>query len=171
MTDEKAKLAALTAFTQYMQNHRMRKTVERYTIMEKVFDTTSHFSINSLHSLVESDGCHVSRATVYNTIELLIDAGLVRRHTFGTQSPQYEKIAGFSKHYHLVCTNCGKIREIKDSEIDSLLNRCRFGKFHPAYIDMNIYGLCSSCFRKSRAATKRAERKRQPAPRAKTTRQ
>ena len=83
MTDEKAKLAAMATFTQYMQMHRMRKTPERYAIMEKVFDTVSHFSIDSLHTLVESDGYHVSRATVYNTIELLIEAGLVRRHTFG----------------------------------------------------------------------------------------
>ena len=155
MTDEKAKLAAMATFTQYMQMHRMRKTPERYAIMEKVFDTVSHFSIDSLHTLVESDGYHVSRATVYNTIELLIEAGLVRRHTFGSQAPQYEKIAGLSKHYHLVCTSCGTVREIKDSETDTILNQRRFGKFHPAYIDLNIYGLCSACFRKSRIASKK----------------
>lgn len=166
MTDEKAKLAAMATFTQYMQMHRMRKTPERYAIMEKVFDTVSHFSIDSLHSLVESDGYHVSRATVYNTIELLIEAGLVRRHTFGSQAPQYEKIAGLSKHYHLVCTSCGKVREIKDSEIDIILNQRRFGKFHPAYIDLNVYGLCPTCFRKSRVASKPAAKS--PAPKSAT---
>lgn len=154
MTDDKAKIAAIATFTQYMINHKLRKTPERFAILEAVFDMSSHFNIDTLHSLVDAENYHVSRATVYNTIELLIDAGLVRRHTFGSQSPQYEKIAGFSKHYHLVCTHCGKIKEIKDSEIDELLNTKRFGKFHPAYLDLNIYGLCASCVRKTRPKSK-----------------
>ncbi len=155
MTDDKAKTAAMATFTQYMISHRLRKTPERYAILEKVFGTASHFSIDTLHSLVDADGYHVSRATVYNTIELLIDAGLVRRHTFGSQAPQYEKIAGLSKHYHLVCTSCGKIKEIKDPEIDAMLNTRRFGKFHPAYMDLNVYGLCATCIRRSRSASSR----------------
>lgn len=155
MSDEKAKNTALTAFTQYMTSHKLRKTPERYAILNKVFETVTHFSIDSLHSLVVADGYPVSRATVYNTIELLIDAGLVRRHTFGSQAPQYEKIAGFSKHYHLVCTSCGKIKEFKDSEIESLLNSKRFGKFHPAYLDLNVYGLCPACIRRARLSAKK----------------
>lgn len=155
MTDEKAKNTALAAFTQYMIAHKLRKTPERYAILEKVFDMASHFSIDTLHNLICADGYTVSRATIYNTIELLIDAGLVRRHTFGNQAPQYEKIAGLSKHYHLVCTSCGKIRELKDAEIDELLNGKRFGSFHPGYMDLNVYGLCASCYRKSRTSKRR----------------
>lgn len=154
MTDDKAKTAAIATFTQYMVDHKLRKTPERFAILEKVFDMSTHFTIDALLSLLINDSYHVSRATVYNTIELLIDAGLVRRHTFGSQSPQYEKIAGFSKHYHLVCTRCGKVKEMKDSEIDALLNTKRFGKFHPAYLDLNVYGLCATCFRKLRPRSK-----------------
>lgn len=150
MSDDKAKTAAIATFTQYLQRHKLRKTPERFAILEKVFDMSSHFSIDSLHSRLVDESYHVSRATVYNTIELLIDAGLVRRHTFGSQSPQYEKIAGLSKHYHLVCTRCGKIKEIKDNEIDDILNTRRFGKFHPAYVDLNVYGLCATCQRRTR---------------------
>lgn len=159
MTDDKAKNAALASFTQYMISHKLRKTPERYAILDKVFETASHFSIDSLHSQIGADGYSVSRATVYNTIELLIDAGLVRRHTFGNQAPQYEKIIGFSKHYHLVCTSCGKIREIKDPEIDESLNSRHFGRFHPAYLDLNVYGLCPSCYKKSRSAIKKAKKR------------
>ncbi len=159
MTDEKAKNVAHATFTQYMVAHKLRKTPERYAIMEKVFEMASHFSIDSLHSLICADGYRVSRATVYNTIELLIDAGLVRRHTFGNQSPQYEKIAGFSKHYHLVCTSCGKVKEIKDPEIDALLTPRRFGNFHPAYLDLNVYGLCRTCGRRSRSGPEPREKK------------
>lgn len=162
MTDDKVKTSALASFTQYMQSHRLRKTPERYAILDKVFDTSSHFTIDSLHTLLGDDGYHVSRATVYNTIELLLDAGLVRRHTFGSRSPQYEKIAGLSKHYHLVCTGCGKIKELKEAEIDDFINNRRFGKFHPAYIDLNVYGLCAACVKRSRAKAS-TRRKKRPA--------
>lgn len=151
MTDEKNRTTAIALFTQYMVSRRLRKTPERYAILDKVIDMASHFTIDSLHSLVEADGYHVSRATVYNTMELLIDAGIVRRHTFGSAAPQYERIAGPSKHFHLVCTSCGKVREIKDAEIDAMLTARRFGKFRPGYIDLNIYGICATCFRRTRA--------------------
>ncbi len=157
MTDEKAKAAASAAFTQYMTARKLRKTPERYAILAKVFGTASHFSIDSLHSQLESDGYHVSRATVYNTIELLLDAGLVRRHTFGSQSPQYEKITGISRHYHLVCTACGRVKEIRDPDIDAILESRRYPAFHPAYADLNVYGTCASCMRKLRSRKKKKQ--------------
>ena len=149
MNEEKTKAIAITSFNEYLMQNKLRRTPERFAILEKVFDMSSHFSIDTLHQQIDENGYHVSRATVYNTIELLIKAGLVRRHTFESQSPQYEKIAGLTKHYHLVCSNCGKVKEIKDSEIDLLLNTRRFGKFQPKYIDLNVYGLCSTCVRKT----------------------
>lgn len=154
MNEEKIKNAAMATFTQFMSQHRLRRTPERFAILEKVMATTDHFSIDALHATLEADGYHVSRATVYNTIELLLKCGLVRRNTFSTQSPQYEKIAGLTTHYHLVCSACGKVREIKDGEIDALLSLKRFGKFQPSFIDLNIYGLCASCVRRRKATDK-----------------
>ena len=154
MSDDKTKTAALATFNDYLTQNHLRRTPERCAILEKVFDMSSHFSIDALHLQLDTGGYHVSRATVYNTIELLIKAGLVRRHTFESQSPQYEKIAGLTKHYHLVCSRCGKVKEIKDQEIDLLLNTRRFGKFQPKYIDLNVYGLCAGCVRKTRQSTK-----------------
>lgn len=150
------KASAEAAFTEYLTQHHLRRTPERYTILEKVMDTASHFSIEWLCTDLEADGYHVSRATVYNTIELLIKCGLVRRHSFNSQSPQYEKVVGMARHYHLVCSSCGKVREIKDTDIDALLAIKRFGKFQPAYIDMNIYGLCGSCARKAKQANNKS---------------
>ena len=159
MNDEKTKAAAMATFTQFMSQHKLRRTPERFAILEKVFDMSTHFSIDALHSQLDDSGYHVSRATVYNTIELLTRCGLVRRHTFAAQSPQYEKISGLTKHYHLVCSRCGKVKEIKDAEIDQILGTRRFGKFHPAYIDLNVYGLCATCMRRSRPSAPR-QRKR-----------
>ncbi|MCM1349287.1 MAG: transcriptional repressor [Firmicutes bacterium] len=170
MTDDKSKTTAVAAFTQYMIARRLRKTPERYAILDKVFDTVGHFSIDSLHAIVDTDGYTVSRATVYNTIELLIDAGLVRRHTFGNQAPQYEKITGMSRHYHLVCTSCGKVRELKDAEIDELLRTRRFGKFHPMYLDLNVYGQCATCYRRLRTLTRRSKKQQPDKPTRKISR-
>lgn len=155
MNEEKTKAAAIATFTQFMAQHKLRRTPERFAILEKVFDMSSHFSIDALHIQLDESGYHVSRATVYNTIELLTRCGLVRRHTFTAQSPQYEKIVGLTKHYHLVCSRCGKVKEIKDPEIDLLLESRRHGKFHPTYIDLNIYGLCATCIRKTRPTVKK----------------
>lgn len=151
MTEEKNKAAAVAVLTQYMEQHRLRRTPERFQILETVFDMPGHFSIDKLHSFLDATGYHVSRATVYNTIELLIKCGLVRRHAFSGQTHQYERITGLTKHFHLVCSSCGTVREIKDAEIDVILNTRRLGKFHPYYLDMNIYGLCPTCQRRGRA--------------------
>ncbi|MDE6048830.1 MAG: transcriptional repressor [Paramuribaculum sp.] len=152
MSDDKVKSAAMGTFTRYLTQHKLRKTPERYAILEKVFDLNDHFTVESLYAALHSDGYHVSCTTVYNTLELLAEATLVRRRTFGRQPAQYEKIAGLTNHHHLVCTRCGKVREIKDSAIDATLSSLRFGTFRPAYTDLYIYGVCSRCAKKSRAS-------------------
>lgn len=136
--------------SQYLAQHKMRRTPERFAILDKVFEIHGHFTIESLHDYLETEGYHVSRATLYNTIQLLLKCGLVRRNQFQSQSPRYERVINPSRHYHLVCSRCGKVREIKDSVVDRILTTFRFGTFHPAYIDLNIYGLCGACNRKTK---------------------
>ncbi len=145
------KSSAKAIFTQYLSQHKLRRTPERFAILETVMDTNTHFSIEALHASLDDKGYHVSRATIYNTILLLIDAGLVRRNAFNNGTPRYERISGLTKHYHLVCTKCGKIKEVKDPEIDVLLNTRRYSKFHPLYADLYIHGLCSQCMRKNKS--------------------
>ncbi len=148
MSDERTKTTAYTAFTQYMTKHHLRKTPERYAILDKVMDMNSHFFIDTLYQQLESDGYHVSRATVYNTMELLVDAGLMRRHTFGNQTAQYEKITGPANHHHLVCSRGGTVKEVNDPVLDTTLRSRRYSSFQPAYADLYIYGVCSRCLRK-----------------------
>ncbi|MBD5173556.1 MAG: transcriptional repressor [Bacteroidales bacterium] len=152
MSDDKVKTAAMAAFTKYLTQHKLRKTPERYAILDKVFDLNDHFTVESLHAALHAEGYHVSCTTVYNTLEHLTEATLVRRRTFGRQPAQYEKITGLTNHHHLVCTSCGKVREIKDSALDSTLSSLRFGTFRPAYTDLYIYGVCSRCSKKKRTS-------------------
>ncbi|MCC8070829.1 MAG: transcriptional repressor [Bacteroidales bacterium] len=150
MSDEKNLNAAMAVLTQYLLQHKLRRTPERFAILEKVMATNSHFGIDDLHATLEAEGYHVSLSTVYNTMTLLVDAGLARRHIFGKEPPKYEKLVGPASHHHLVCTHCGKVREIKDAEIDALLSSRRYGKFHPMYTDLYIYGICARCSRRKK---------------------
>lgn len=152
MSEEKIKASAKSEFDLYMCEHRLRRTPERYAILEQVFSTAAHFSVEDLQAALEACGYHVSRATVYNTLDLLGDAGLVRRNIFGTGAPCYEKVTGTTKHFHLICTRCGKIAEIKDPDIERFVSERRYAKFHPLYADLNIYGLCLRCARKKKSS-------------------
>lgn len=150
-TDDKITLVATGAFTRYLKGRRLRKTPERFIVLDKVMSMADHFVIESLHDAIEADGLHLSLGTVYNTIELLIDAGLVRRHTFGNATAQYEKVTSISgNHLHLVCSQCGRVKEARDPEITRILNSRRYSAFRSDYFDLNIYGICSRCQRKNR---------------------
>lgn len=155
MSQEKTKDAAVATFTRYLKENGMRKTPERFAILDIIFTFTGHFSLQALHEALEDAGYHVSRSTLFSTIGLLGAAGLVRRHAFATGAPRYERIAGLTHHHHLICTNCGKIREAKDLKLDEILRGKRYGKFLPAQIDINIYGLCAVCQRRSKKASLR----------------
>ncbi len=82
--------SAHAIFTRYLHSKKMRKTPERFAILDRVAATDEHFSIEDFYDGIESKGFHVSRATIYNTIQLLVDCGLVRCHRFGNSSSKYE---------------------------------------------------------------------------------
>ncbi|MDE6383415.1 MAG: transcriptional repressor [Paramuribaculum sp.] len=156
MSQDKIKETATSTFTRYLSEHGMRKTPERYAILNKIFEMPGHFTLQALNSALDESGYHVSRSTLFNTISVLISAGMVRRHAFAKEAPVYERIIGFSHHHHTICTGCGKIREVKDVEIDKLIQTKRFGKFLPTQIDINIYGLCASCQRQTKSTARKS---------------
>ncbi len=145
MSDQKVKTSARTAFTQYLEDRNLRKTPERFFILDKVQEMRDHFQAEDLYSVLENESFHVSRATVYNTLNLLVDCALVRRLQFGTESAQYEKVEGTTNHLHLVCTHCGKIKEVKDAELTRALGSKKFRGFQTSYFTLYFHGICSKC--------------------------
>lgn len=133
-------------FSEYLDAHGMRKTTERYAILKRIMDINGHFTIEELQQIIINDGFRVSRSTVYNTVELLMDAKMLRRHVFEGMQAQYERIT--LPHTHLVCTTCGKVKEVRDTNFAAFMNARRFNAFNTDHYNLYVYGTCSTCARK-----------------------
>jgi Fur family ferric uptake transcriptional regulator len=132
-------------FTQYMVEKSLRKTPERFKILEHICEIKGHFDVEVLRQRLDEHNFYVSRASVYNTIELLMEAGLVVRHQFSTQLAQYELKAIASTHHHVICSYCDAIKEIKSEKISKGIVNLKIPKFKYEYHTFYIYGMCSKC--------------------------
>ena len=129
----------------YLEVTRHRKTPERYTILRDIYNHKGHFTLDELKvELEEKYTFPVSRATLYNTLNLFRDIRLVMRHHIQGIT-KYEAFYGNNNHCHQICTTCGKVTEITSPEIVAAVESVGLKRFRKDGFNLYIYGVCSTC--------------------------
>lgn len=134
-------------FSRFLAGKSLRYTAERQAVVGAVFEKHRHFEADDLLVWARAHHPRVSRATIYRTLELLVNAGLVRQMTFGDKSAQhYEQVLGIPHHDHLICLSCGRVQEVFSADLereqDALCERHGFEVHHH---NLEVFGLCRRC--------------------------
>ncbi len=142
--------AAKESFTKFLKAGNYRVTPERFVILEAVLNSKGHFDADELYLKIKSSGHKVSRATVYNTLDLLQEFGFISKYRFGENHSRFEKTFGRPHHDHLICLECGEIIEFVNDKILQIQTEvCKEKKFRPQSSTLQIFGICSKCQRNS----------------------
>jgi Fur family ferric uptake transcriptional regulator len=109
-------------FIEYLEKKKQRKTPERFAILDEIYSSKDHMDVETLYVHMKNKNYRVSRATVYNTLDLLIECGLVTKHQFGKNIARYEGAFGHKQHDHMICNRCNRIFEFCDPRIQQIKN-------------------------------------------------
>ena len=135
-------LKPVDVLNKYLENEGLRKTPERNIILEEVYKINTHFDIDELFNIISKKN-KISKATIYNTIELFQKLELITKHVFNDNKVLYEKAFNKKQHNHLICVKCNKIQEFCDPRLQSIIDLAEtLLKFKISKHSLNFYGHC-----------------------------
>ncbi len=130
-------------FQAYLKKKNLRQTPERFLVLDAIYATSDHVDADELYLRLKQEGNRVSRATVYNTLDLLLECDLVVRHQFGKNQAKYERAYSYWQHDHLICLDCNELMEFCDPRIQSIQEMvAEIYQFEIKHHSLNLYGRC-----------------------------
>lgn len=130
-------------FSAYLKQKKQRQTPERFAVLEEIYACDDHLDADELYVRLKQKESSVSRATVYNTLELLLDCDLVVRHQFGKNQAKYERAYSYWQHDHLICLDCGEVLEFCDPRLQSVQEMvAEIYQFKITHHSLTMYGHC-----------------------------
>ncbi|HEX7069384.1 MAG TPA: transcriptional repressor [Rhodothermales bacterium] len=130
-------------FSAYLKQKKQRQTPERFAVLEEIYACDDHLDADELYVRLKQKESSVSRATVYNTLDLLLDCDLVVRHQFGKNQAKYERAYSYWQHDHLICLDCNHVLEFCDPRLQSIQEMvAEIYQFKITHHSLTMYGHC-----------------------------
>jgi Fur family ferric uptake transcriptional regulator len=138
--------ALLERFRRYLRDHRQPVTRQRDLVARAVFLSDDHLSVQGIARALRSQGEQVGTATLYRTLDLLVESGLVRAHDFGEGFKRFEPMLSQTHHEHLICERCGRVIEFQNERLERMLPIIadEHGFQHQRH-RLELYGVCREC--------------------------
>jgi Fur family transcriptional regulator, ferric uptake regulator len=138
--------ALLERFRRFLRDHRLPVTRQRDLVAQTVLLAEDHLSVDGIRRRLRDKGERVGTATVYRTLDVLLESGLVRAHDFGEGFKRYEPMPAQAHHEHLICERCGRVVEFQNERLERMLPVIadEHGFQHDRH-RVEIYGVCREC--------------------------
>jgi Fur family ferric uptake transcriptional regulator len=134
-------------FGRYLREQGLPVTQQREAVAEVVFSSSEHLSVDDIEQELRRSGQRIGKATIYRTLDLLVESHLAEEHDFGEGFKRYEhRLSRQPVHEHLICMECGAVTEFRSRELENVESRvaAEYG-FRPSRHRLEIYGLCKHC--------------------------
>ena len=130
----------------------MKVTAERRQLLEEVLLQRKHFDADGLYETLKKKGIRVSRDTVFRTMPLLLECGVLQKSVGDGRREYFERTAAKGHHDHMVCIDCGKVIEWASDALEKLQERiCAEHGFALVFHDHRLFGHCRECQKRREA--------------------
>ena len=150
MKGQRQPINAREVLDAHLRSRNMRRTVERYAILDYVESTTHQFTADDVAAALDGTQTQVATSTIYATLQLLEECGILRRFCLMGGAWHYSRVGVTAprRRVFLVCDNCGKVREVRDAELTRIVGARRWPSFTPTDYTLTVKGLCTACQRR-----------------------